>query len=320
MRVIVWRAIGALVTFSALAACGGAKDKGAQLADRPNLVRQDFVDIMPPARAAGFKAMVPPVADQRLAAILRGDTTMWYDRAALIPGYQDSMGDPVGFRPNTIESILIDLAVPGGHARLFEDRGHFNFPFGHTGASDRAVGMSVVNFWSPPKDAANRVVPVAYWRSNNFSRYRWLFPFGTTLGELMITKLPNGQDRVFEIRTRTRYAAGWSVDLFRPFNTADRLATAITTKRPDGQSSVSLGRLVPYLRNRTRRPVRPQVKSIAPRRLSWRARSFTSRSSPASPKSGPGRMFGSTCWRSRPSTSILSRWGLPVSAGRRPTT
>lgn len=214
------------------------------------------VTVMPEDRLALFQKLFPPVGDAALNDILSSDDTIWYDKYSMIPGYQDSFGDnvtfPVGMRPNTIESSLIDLAVPGGHAQLFLNKGTFHFPFGRTGGLSSAQNTFVIDFWRLPS-SGGKLLPVAYsnWNPNNWTRrVEWMFPVGTVFGEVLF--IIDGQDwYVFEIRTRTRYLTGWDVDVFRPFRTALEFAQALERKRkqkPEWQTSAEIDTLIAHLR------------------------------------------------------------------------
>lgn len=194
------------------------------------------VELMPADRLAKFQKAMPPVADPDLNDIMSSDDTVWYDKFSIIPGYQDSFGDnvilPIGMRPNTIDSNLIDLAVPGGHADIFFNKGQFHFPFGRTGGLDFSSNTFVIDFWKLPR-SGGKILPVAWtkWEPNQYThRYEWIFPVGTVFGEVLF--LVDGADYYcFEIRTRTRYLKGWTVDVFRPFKTATDLAQALERKR-----------------------------------------------------------------------------------------
>src|SRR5262249_43527383 len=74
------------------------------------------LDLMPPDRLALLASRAPCVPPGALRDVLESTRTLWYDKKSLIPGYQDSFGDnvetPIGFRPNTIDPELINLAVP----------------------------------------------------------------------------------------------------------------------------------------------------------------------------------------------------------------
>lgn len=172
------------------------------------------------------------IADQPLRDILESASTVIYDKTGIVPGYQDSFGDnvvaPIGMRPNSIRSNLIDLAVPGGHAQIFESKGLFHFPFGSPIGSP-ATTVEVINFWHIPTEGG-QLLPVVWWQRdpNDLThRVEWAFPKGTVLGELMFLVDASGTWLPFEIRTRTRELDKWSVDAFRPFPTATEFADAL---------------------------------------------------------------------------------------------
>jgi hypothetical protein len=184
------------------------------------------LDLMPQDRLAQIAARMPCVPPGALRDTLESTATLWYDHASLTPGYQDSFGDnvqlPIGFRPNTIDPQLIDLAVPGGHAEIFQQIGLFQFPFGNPIQATDAVAL--VDFWRLPDG-----LPAVYWQRdpNDIThRVEWMFPKGTVFGELLFLNV-GGVLHPFEIRTRTRDLDGWHVDVFRPFPRATDLADAI---------------------------------------------------------------------------------------------
>lgn len=217
------------------------------------------VELMPAAQLADVVARMPCVLDPTLAAILESTDTMFYDRTTLIPGYQDSFGDdvvaPTGFRPNTIDPELINLAVPGGHNWILmeQELGAFHFPFGQPGGFGPADGAAV-DFWHVPR-AGGALLPVVWWfrePTELTHRYEWMFPKGTVFGELLYVRAPDGQLHVFEIRTRTRELDGWRADVYRPFPTAASLADALTAKRaerPEWQAAADLDTLIDHLRD-----------------------------------------------------------------------
>lgn len=212
--------------------------------------------IMPASELATVAARMPCVTDPALRAILESERTMWYDRASIVPGYQDSFGDnviaPIGMRPNTISSSLIDTAVPGGHAQIFAARGQFHFPFGAPiGSSDDHV--RVVDFWQLPT-AAGEPVPVVWWlrEPNNLThRLNWLFPVGTVFGEVLFMRAGDAL-WPFEIRLRVREIDAWRSDAFRPFRTAEELAVALEARRTERASWAAdpdIDRLIAHLRD-----------------------------------------------------------------------
>lgn len=213
------------------------------------------LDLMPPDRLAAIAARVPCVPAGPLRDLLEATQTFWYDHGSLTSGYQDSFGDnviaPIGFRPNTIDPQMINLAVPGGHQLLFSAIGTFHFPFGSP--LGPAKNIKVVDFWRPAS-VGGTPLPVVYWRrdaSADTHRYEWMFPAGTTFGELLFLD-EGGELHPFEIRTKTRTVDGWAADVFRPFPTATDLADAIEARRaasPAWAASPALDQLVAQLRD-----------------------------------------------------------------------
>lgn len=204
------------------------------------------VQILSAQTLAKYRALLPPVADGEVDDAMLAEDTLWYDAETIVPGYQDSMGDPVGFRPNTIDQSLINLAVPGGWQKLFERKGRFHFPFA-TGGADRSDDLVKWNFLRLPR-ASGALLPVVYTRLK-WTRWQWLFPAGTIIGEVMATKFSDGTLKVFEIRTRHRHLDRWENRIFRPFPTADDLAYAVRERRPDWFLKPNLFTFVESLRS-----------------------------------------------------------------------
>jgi len=59
------------------------------------LLADGFVQIMPKQKELLYKNLLPTVEDMEVQFLLKSENTMWYDAESIIPGYQDSMGDPV---------------------------------------------------------------------------------------------------------------------------------------------------------------------------------------------------------------------------------
>jgi hypothetical protein len=213
------------------------------------------IELMPADALAAYAARVPCIAPGTVRDLVESPRTLWYDKHSLTPGYQDSFGDnvvtPIGFRPNTIDPGLINLAVPGGHQQIFSEHGIFHFPFGHP--IGPANNTRVLNFWRLPDDG-DAYRPVVYWQRdpNSYThRVEWMFPAGTVFGEMLFLE-EDGVLHPFEIRTRTRTPTGWDVDALRPFPTAASLADAIEKViEARGASSPALDALVAQLRGGT---------------------------------------------------------------------
>ena len=218
-------------------------------------------DLMTQTKLGEIAKRAPCIVHGALRETVESVRTFWYDKSALTPGYQDSFGDnietPIGFRPNTIDPGLINLAVPGGHAQIFQSLGTFHFPFGTPiGPVDN---VKVVDFWQPGHDAAGAPLPVVHWQRdpNSYThRVEWMFPAGTVFGEALFLD-EDGTLFPFEIRTRTRGVDGWVNDIYRPFGRATELADAIEARRgeqPAWASSQALDTLVAQLRGTTLAP------------------------------------------------------------------
>src|SRR5262245_50533111 len=99
----IFSTIGVLLAVS----CSRESTSGLSQSDVSEGFSPGYVDIMPRDRAAAYKHIMPRVDDADVQSIISSSDTMWYDGESMIPGYQDSMGDPEGYRPNTIQPVLI---------------------------------------------------------------------------------------------------------------------------------------------------------------------------------------------------------------------
>jgi hypothetical protein len=220
------------------------------------------VDLMTSSRLAEIAARMPCIAPGSLRTAIESPHTLWYDKKALTPGYQDSFGDnvetPIGFRPNTIDPGLINLAVPGGHQQIFVELGTFHFPFGRPIGD--ATNVEVFDFWHVP-ESGGALLPVVHWRRdpNGYThRVEWMFPAGTVFGEVLFL-VEGGVRYPFEIRSRTRTVDGWTNDVYRPFRRATELADAVTARRamrPEWAGSQALDGLVAQLQGPQLAPFR----------------------------------------------------------------
>ena len=216
-------------------------------------------ELVSPSTLQRYKDALPTVAYRRLQQIFESPNTIWYDKTAMIPSYQDSVGDgsftPIGARPNSRGRGII---VPAGRRLFHPDNEHWSFPFGHTAGTDRVENKLVVNFMHLPEDASGEYLPVVYWTIDDnralgglgLHKWTWLFPVGTTLGEVIF--LDDGGDLYpIEVRTRRRYLTGWAVNAYRPFATAQRLADAVKRERPDWANDGTLSTFVAHLEDDT---------------------------------------------------------------------
>jgi hypothetical protein len=212
--------------------------------------------ILDAATLARYQAAAPKVGWSVLQQILTSPSTLWFDKATMIPSYQDSVGDgagtPIGARANSTGKSVI---VPEGQ-RLFSDDGStWAFPFGHTAGTDRATNLLIVNFMSLPGASAGAFQPVVVdiiddpngAEGFGLHQWKWTFPVGTVMGEILFVQSAGGDLLPTELRTRTRYATGWAVNAYRPFPTAASLSAQIKLLRPDWRTRAGLAQVVASL-------------------------------------------------------------------------
>lgn len=236
-----WRAL-LLLAATAVAACDRPNETSEPKAEVPDSAfLGQRVDIMDPAKVQTLKALLPRVQDAELTAIFSNANTMWYDKDSLKHVYQDSVTPILGVRAN---SIGRQLAVDG--QLVFNTSQSFHFPFNITAGMQHSPETYNLNFWSLP-ERSGQLLPVA-WYQDDTTRWRWIFPVGTTFGEVLFLKDPQGGLNVYEIRTRKRYADGWEVNAYRPFLTAAELADSVVQKRPNWQAVPALKTAVDALR------------------------------------------------------------------------
>lgn len=220
------------------------------------LVRDGYVKFIDDQSLAPMLQALPETKDESLNAALSSSDTMWYDEPSMIFSYQDSVETVVGHRANCVGRDVGERNRDNpGIALLmdvFDTDYKFRFPFKGVAGADRVSNLTSLNFWLPPKDASNKVLPVRWWKLNNRGRWLWVFPVGTMFGEVLYQKSPNGRLYVFEIRTRTRYLDGWSTQVFRPYASASELASAIKEIRPTWSEDPRLSTWVKSIEDKNR--------------------------------------------------------------------
>jgi hypothetical protein len=213
--------------------------------------------ILSPTKLAEYRSALPHVAAPRIQAMLDDERTFWYDADAMIPSYQDSVGDgqgtPIGARANSAGKPII---VPEGKKFFSADGRTWSFPFGHTAGTDDSDNVAVADFIHLPMNGA-RQMPIVYSIVNDprgrsglgLHQWTWMFPRGTVIGEMIYVRDDAGQLFPVELRTRTRQETSWSVNIFRPFPEATDLSEAVKRLRPSWQSDSTLRALVAHLEN-----------------------------------------------------------------------
>ncbi len=223
-------------------------------APTPNLnVRDGFVEFIAPDQLRPFMDALPHLAKPALDQVMRSADTMWYDETSMVFLYQDSVESVVGGRANCVGRMVGERNrdnVIGKLLGYFGEDFKFKYPFRKAAGTDNVTNSKVFNFWSLPRRNGH-VLPVKWWKESARGRWHWVFPVGTTFGEVLFERAPDGRYYAFEVRARTRYRDGWAVDLLRPFLKADDLAAAVIAKRPEWQTDAHLKAAVNHLTTRT---------------------------------------------------------------------
>lgn len=214
---------------------------------RPLRTEPGYVDIISPAEIAPFRAALPTLSDPAVEAALKDARTIWYDEASLVFTYQDSFGSPKGLRANRVGFDVGNTASePDIHALVeYFQPSKFKFPFAFSAGATFEDNVYVLNFWRPPPStpAGPGVKPVKIWKNN--SHWQWVFPVGTTIGEVLFIQAPDDKSwYALEVRSRVRAIDRWVTGVFRPYVHATDLANAIKDKRPAWDSSADLRSLV----------------------------------------------------------------------------
>ncbi len=200
--------------------------------------------IMPAERLAKIKENLPLVVDPTLGDILSSSETLWYDHKSMVPSYQDSVGASSNDKwPNLVAAS--ESIIGGLHDR---SRKRWQFPFGTTAGTDDSPNVHVSNFLSLPQTGGQvPTMPITKVILNdNRPEWRWTYPVGTVFGEI-ISIVDGASTLPVEIRTRTKYPAGWAMNAFRPFPRASDLVSAIKQARPQWSNNPTLRNLVSHL-------------------------------------------------------------------------
>lgn len=219
--------------------------------------------LMPEARLATIKAALPLILDHKLAAVLHSPQTLWYDETVMKRSYQDSVGASSNDKwPDLVAAS--ETIIGGLHDRTNK---RWQFPFAVTAGTDETNNLQVENFVYFPQSGGQvpTMTITKVHLNDNRPEWRWTYPVGTVFGEVLFIK-DGGNLLPMEIRTRTRYPAGWSMNAWRPFPRATDLARAIQQLRPNWSSQPNLRGMVEFLENETTlKPARLAAKAaLAP--------------------------------------------------------
>ncbi|HRF02784.1 MAG TPA: hypothetical protein PLI18_19910, partial [Pirellulaceae bacterium] len=215
----------------------GPTPPAAPLAPPPRLVAE--------ARHQELRGRMPIVDDAELARLIETDRLTFYSEREIPRAFPKWNGLAAGVH-DAYYNISAESGEPFGN-------GNREFPWDGAGGTHRAAGFDTLHFIALPTDAAGKLLPIVYRSSpataSGAGEVSWRFPHGTIVGECLLIEFDDGTALPCELRIRRRVQEDWESDVFRPFPTADDLATRIEAVRPEWASDPSLVSLMTHLRD-----------------------------------------------------------------------
>ena len=204
------------------------------------------VQLMSSAKLASVRGSLPQIENKDWHATIHSERNIVYTDKEMPRAYQHFGG---------FHSPSYNISADPTDMNLRHGEGgnvNVDFPWKHPGGTDYSLGhVTTYKQMLLPLREDGRQWPVVVWKENGKNPFgetepltKWIFPIGTTFSEILQTDI-NGQWLVFEIRTRTRSADYWDVEIFRPFPSCDNLASKLESIDPQGYSQT-----INYLRRR----------------------------------------------------------------------
>ncbi len=238
-----------------------AAETGRSSAD--NIQRADMqVRLMSEQKHRQLLRSLPKVTDPWMQQVLNSDRLVLYTDQEMPPAYQDWDGSLQGVHW-TMYNISADASEPYGNANR-------EFPWGSPAGTHRTKNVTSFRFFYLPSDENGKLLPIVWYRKryrgDSTRGYAWTFPVGTVFGEVLRLKSPTGRHYTFELRVRIRENGNWSVDVFRPFPTAQDLLERVVQLRPAWQKDPLLARFVRHLKSPIEMP-RMRLRNEHPTQL-----------------------------------------------------
>ncbi len=215
------------------------------LAVLPVLCSPAAAQLMPAEREAVFRKLLPKVGEAWLQDILDSQDLVLYTETEM----------PKVFQSGGVHSVYVNIAAIPTH-----ETGNGNvFPWRETAGMQAAHNGDNFKFLYLPRANGKRL-PIVYWQERlsdavvgsttfvNEVGYRWIYPIGATVGEVLLVKSPAGYSYPFEVRVRNRVADGWRIEVYRPFREPAELADRIVALRPNWSTDATLSAAVARLR------------------------------------------------------------------------
>lgn len=202
--------------------------------------------LMPIEKDAALRASIPPIDDREMVAKIA--EAMLYTEAEMPLAYQFQ---PISGGSGTSYTVFYSPYVRLNSIDPFTN-GNREFPWRTPGGIDNAENVTdeFRFIWLPKKPDGN-VWPVVIYRdalekSDSVNMpipqgWRWIYPVGTTIGEVLAMRFSDGYLYTYEIRTRTRELDDWDVEIYRPFPTREKLAEHLA--KLDQQAALQLGQV-----------------------------------------------------------------------------
>ena len=201
--------------------------------------------IMDPTRLEAVRASLPILEDDDANTKLHADEVVWYDNTSMPATYQHQNGNGRSFA--TFHSPAYNISAdPSDRGRPGMGNGNNEFPWvsGKPGGAHIAAGVKSVKGFYFPKPAAvfNKTVAGRAFSNNQTIIYDWVFADGTIFYEAIYQRIRD-EDVVFELRTRTKSGQEWDVDIFRPYATAEDVASILEEMGPGERRAEAIAHL-----------------------------------------------------------------------------
>ena len=204
------------------------------------LAKSDGFQIMPREKEQSLRASIPPITDDVLAAKI--NEAMLYTEAEMPRSHQFQMLSGGQGNPFT---VFISSYQRVNNIDPFTNANR-EPPWDKTGGVDQSAKSAVLGefrFVWLPKQADGRPWPVAVYRdpldkSGSVNMpiplgYKWVFPYGAIVGEVLAMRFSDGFMYTYEMRIRTREIDDWEIEIYRPYPTLQSLYDKLRSIDPN---------------------------------------------------------------------------------------